>query len=304
MDRLLVALSAGAVLTLGAVQSPTPPPFPPVSGKWVAFAADSVITSPGRPDTAGRYLQDEHGCTRHEWIDPDGSPQIAINNFEQARLYTLFRGTWAARTIRMMGTGTSPPRPTPRLLGKLDPTDGFEVYDTEITVRSPKGESKEIQAIVPALNSLVARRPLPGGRVERVIAIRPGPQPADEFIPPRTATVVEQPDAYGGGISMALDVQVAFVGQDTPLQLTLTEGKLATVKGPDGDLGLVAMLVAGKEDVVRLRVLRNARQTGLMNVAGDELDAIDVALGGVASTAKLAVNMTIAVRRIGTRFAR
>jgi hypothetical protein len=303
MEKLLVAASAAVLLTFGTSQSPVPPPFPPPPGKWVALAADTIMITPGRPDTPGRYVQDEHGCNRHEWIDPDGSPQIAINNYEQGRVYALFRGTWTARVIRGMEGGAPLPA-TPRLLGKLDPIDGFEVYEREITVRSPKGESKQTEAVAPALNSLVVRRSMPGGRTERTIAIRTGPQAAEEFVPPRTATVVERLDAYAGGFATALDVQITFVGQDTPLQLTLSEGRLSAVKGPDRDLAVAAMLVEGKSDVVRVRVLANARQAGPMNVIGEELDAIEVPLGGVASTTKLGINLTVKVTRIGTRVAR
>ena len=310
MEKLVAVGLLTSLLTGGTRQSPAPSPSPPSSARWVALAADVVITTPGKADTTGRYLRDEHGCSRRESIDPDGSVHIIINNYEQARLYDLFRGAWTARPIRAMPGGAPfgpSPRPTPRLLAKLDPVDGFEVYETEITVRSPKGDSKETQAVAPALNSLVVRRPLPpplSGRVERIVSITLGPQPPEEFVPPPTANVIEQLDGFGGGVTMAMGLRVTFVGQEKPIELTAIEGQISTVKGPDGDLALVPILVEGKPDVVRIRVLRNAKQSGVMSVAGDELDAIDAPLGTVVSTTRLAVNLAIRVTRIGSHFAR
>ena len=75
-------------LLLLVLQAPPPPQvgqriLAPTT--FVAFSADLKIANPKRPEAFGRYLQDEHGCTRRETVYPDGSPMIVIMNQRRSR---------------------------------------------------------------------------------------------------------------------------------------------------------------------------------------------------------------------------
>ena len=69
-------------------------------------------------------------------------------------------------------------------------------------------------------------------------------------------------------------------------------------------LQIVTTVVDHTKNIVRVRILKNAKQSGrLADVTGDELGTVQVALGGTAETTTLPENFTVSVRRIRDRVA-
>lgn len=154
---IVIALQASQAVPAGAVHQRSAPPT-----AWVAFAADLKITHPDRPDHYGRYVQDEHGCSRRETVHPDGSLMVAINNFDTQKFYQLIRGTWTVRSMRVGPFERRPP-PARRRTRKADPIEGFEAWITTINVRSPRGDYVREATIIPALNDFEAIGTRPNG---------------------------------------------------------------------------------------------------------------------------------------------
>ena len=159
---------------------------------WVAFSAELKITHPTRPLAFGRQLQDEHGCMRRETVHPDGSLIVSISNYETATMYSLIRGMWTKREIRLIpGTSRRPPtRPVGRLVRRID---GFDAYRSVSTVRSSRGDYRQEYIVIPALNFFIAEQTRPTGETIVAQNIRLGPVDHSEFLPPAGAAIADRP---------------------------------------------------------------------------------------------------------------
>ena len=133
--------------------------------------------------------------------------------------------------------------------------------------------------------------------------IRLGSPDHAEFLPPDGALVEERPGVRAGQFS-AVVVSIVFAGQPA-IELTTMEERPMDVRTPLGDtLQIVTTVVDHTRNVVRVRILKNAKQSApLADVKGDELAAVQVALGGTVETTTLPENFTVSVRRIRDRFA-
>lgn len=296
-----------AALALAAVQAQPPvAPTPPVreaATTWVAYKAETTFTRTGASDQFGRYLQDEHGCNRHDMVEADGRAQIVINNYETGRMYHFGGGSWTSAPIRMLpATPRRPPQSMGRVVGKVAPIDGFDVLETEMVMRSPRGDSTTSLWVVPALNFLVARRTYPDGRIETVTSVKTGaPAPAD-FLPPPGANVVEG-SGFRGGTFQAVVVQVTFAGQQ-PMEITTTESRPAPLRMPDGQtLGLTTLVSDRDKDTVRV-TLNRLPVGGPPPRGAETLGSVEVALGDTAELVNGYENFRITIKRIGARTAR
>ena len=81
------------------------------------------------------------------------------------------------------------------------------------------------------------------------------------------------------------------------------EEKPMDLRTPLGEtLQIVTTVVDHTRNIVRVRILKNAKQSGrLADVTGDELGTVQVALGGTVETTTLPENFTVSVRRIRDR---
>ena len=261
----------------------------------MAFSADVRINIPKRPETWGRYVQDEHGCVRQEMVHPDGSALISMTNFQTERMYRLYHGAW---TSQPMHIGTMPRRPYQLSVNrKTDSIEGFDAYVSVSNVRSPRGDYKEEATVIPALNYFRAITTTPSGERRAAVNIQIGRQSHDQFVPPPGAVVTEQP-GFGGYMSFsAVVLRIAFAGQ-TPIEAVTTEETAYAVKTPSGiPLTIVTSLVDREKALVRIRVMQNASGAP-GNVRGDLLDEVQVALGGTGQTTKIGDVLTLTVTRI------
>ena len=91
-----------AVFLSSGVQLPRPDrPAAVGPQEWVAFSADLRINIPNRPETWGRYVQDEHGCVRQEVVHPDGSALVTITNYQTERFYRLYHAAWTSQPMHL-----------------------------------------------------------------------------------------------------------------------------------------------------------------------------------------------------------
>ncbi|HTM24586.1 MAG TPA: hypothetical protein VL225_05280 [Vicinamibacterales bacterium] len=291
---------AVALIACLAASSAAPPrqdrqaPSPPQ--EWVAFSADVRINIPNRPEAWGRYVQDEHGCVRQEMVHPDGSALITMTNFQTERMYRLYHGAWTSQPMHM---GTTPRRPYQLPVGrKTDSIEGFDVYISETSVRSPRGDYKQEATVIPALNYFRAIMTTPSGERRTAVNIHLGPQPHDQFAPPPGAIVTEEP-GFGGYMSFsAVVLRIGFAGQ-TPIDAVTTEETPYAVKTPSGiPLTIVTSVVDREKALVRIRVLQNASGPR-GNVRGDLLDDVQVALGATGHTTRIGEALTLTVTRVG-----
>ena len=296
-------------LILLLLQAP-PPPQPghriPAPATFVAFSADLKIANPKRPEAFGRYLQDEHGCMRRETVFPDGSPMIAITNYETRKMYRLGRSGWTVQPMRIVdGLGSFPPRPRDMpVIKKADPIEGFEVWTSSIRVtNSPTGETSREMLVIPALNFFEPVQKL-GSDTITAQNIRLGLVDHAEFLPPPTVSPVELQEPSGFLQFQAVELEVT-IDEGPPARLEAAEETLMPVRTPGFEhLQLVTTVVDNQKGLVRVRVMTNAKRAGPGTVKGDVLDELDILLGATARTTKLPQNLTIRVLRIGTRRAK
>lgn len=287
------------MLLAAFAQDPVPAPSaPPVGPKhWVAFSADVRIEIPKRPEAWGRYVQDEHGCVRQDVVHPDGSAIVTITNFQTEQMYRLMKGAWTRQPMRMGPMARQPYQL--RVTRKVAPIEGFDAYLYETNVRSPRGDYKSSDTVIPALNFFRAIITTFSGERRTAVNIRLGEQPHDQFLPPPGAVVTEQP-GYGGYMAFtAVVLRLQFAGLP-PIDAVTTEENAYALKTPSGiPLTLVTSVVDPAKHLVRIRVLTNA--TGSPgNVRGDLLDEVEIPLGGTGQTTRIGETLTIAVTRVGT----
>ena len=285
------------------------PPGPLMTGKrvpapstWVSFSAELKITHPSRPTAFGRHVQDEHGCTRRETVNPDGTAMITITNYQTARTYTFGQGAWVSQEIRLI-PGLAHRPPDSRVDELVKKIDGFDTYLSSIRITSPKGDSIGQRLVIPALNFFVPEQTRPDGETITAQNLRLGPIDHAEFLPPSGAHVEERPGMRAGQFS-AVVVWIVFPDRPT-IELTTTEERPMAVRTPLGEtLQIVTTVVDHAKNVVRVRILKNAKASGpLGNVKGDELGEVHVALGGTVETTTLPENFAVSVRRIRDRYA-
>jgi hypothetical protein len=269
----------------------------------LAFSAELQTSHPTRATTFGRYLQDEHGCTRRESVNPDGTLMVTINNYQTARSYTSSRGIWAAQEIRII-PGLERRPPNMRVERLVKQVEGFDVYLSTIPVTSPRGNYTQERFVIPALNFFVAEETRAVVN-ETIIAqnIRLASPDHAEFLPPAGAALEERAGMRAGQFS-AVVVSIAF--PDRPaIELTTMEERPMDLRTPLGEtVQIVTTVVDHTRNIVRVRILKNAKQTApLANVKGDELGEVQVALGATVETTTLPENFTVSVRRIRDRFA-
>jgi hypothetical protein len=294
MGRLLALI---AVFLTSVAQLPRPDRSAPAGPQeWVAFAADLRISIRNRPETWGRYVQDEHGCVRQDVVHPDGSALVTITNYQTERFYRLYHAAWTSQPMRL---GTMPRRPMQRTVGrKTDPIEGFDAYLAEVNSRTPRGDFKEEVTLIPALNYFQPILNTPSGERRTAVNIRIGPQPHEQFLPPPGAVVTEEP-GFGGYMSLsAVVLRLAFTGQ-TPVEVVTTEETAFPLKTPSGlALTLVTSVIDSEKNLVRIRVLNNA--TGSPgNVRGELLEEVSLALGASGQTTKIGETLSITVTRVG-----
>jgi hypothetical protein len=291
-------------LLLLLLQGP-PPPQPgqriPAPTTFVAFSADLKITNPKRREAFGRFLQDEHGCTRRETVFPDGSPMIVITNYQTLQSYRLGRSGWIVQPMRIV-EGLPPHRPRSMpVLKKVSPIEGFDVWTSSIRVtNSPTGETSRDMLVIPALNFFEPVQQL-GSDTITAEKIRVGPVDHAEFLPPPTVspTPVQEPGGYLQFV--AVELEVAING-GPPANMVAAEETLMPVRTPGFEhLQIVTTVVDNEKGLVRVRVMTNAKRAGVGKVSGDILDEVEALLGSTVQTTKLPQNLTIRVLRIGMR---
>ena len=267
---------------------------------WVPFSAELKIEHPSRPTAFGRFLQDEHGCTRRETVHPDGSLMVTILNFETERMYRLMRGSWTSQPMRLVAS--LPRRPSTRPLHrKSDPLEGLDTYVSVVNVRTPTGDYTREAVVAPALNYFeVVQQLRPGGETIRAQNIKLAPPAAAEFLPPAGAVVAERPEEGGALTFQAVDIRIVFP-QTPPVTLGTTEERLVELKTPLGEkLQLVTRVIDGTERL-RVRVYKNAVRKGAVGVDGELLEEVELPFTGSAATTRLVENFEVTVARVGMR---
>jgi hypothetical protein len=152
--------------------------------------------------------------------------------------------------------------------------------------------------VIPALNYFRAITTTPSGERRTAVNIHLGPQSQDQFVPPPTAVVTEEP-GFGGDMSFsAVVLRIGFAGE-TPIEAVTTEETAYGLKTPSGiALTIVTSVVDREKALARIRVLQNASGAP-GNVRGDLLDEVQVALGATGQTTKIGETLTLTVTRIG-----
>jgi hypothetical protein len=296
MVMLLAVLIAQ--MAPGGIQQSMRVPSPPA---FVAFTAELRITHPTRPAALGRYVQDEHGCTRRETVNTDGSLIVTINNFEAARTYSLMRGSWTSQEIRLIPGLPRRPR-TMRVDRPATPVEGFDTYLSSVTVKSSRGDYIREATVAPALNFFEVVQTLPNGDTISAQNIRLGAPDHAEFLPPPGAAIGERPGVRAGQFS-AVVVAVTFENRG-PVELTTTEERPMDLRTPMADtIQIVTTVVDDAKNLVRVRIMKNAASAGIGNVKGDLLDDVLVQLGGTVRTTKLPENFSVTITRIRDRWA-
>ena len=288
----------------------SPPPQPgqriPAPTTFVAFSADLKIARANRPEAFGRHLQDEHGCMRRETVFPDGSPMIAITNYETKKMYRLGRSGWTVQPMRITEGPSALPGHRPRTMSvikKVDPIEGFEVWTSSIKVVSPTGDSVREMLVIPALNFFEPVLKL-GSETITAHNIRVGPIDHAEFLPPATVSPTELQEPGGFLQFQAVELDVTSETFATK-KVEAPEETLMPLAAPGFEhVQLVTTVVDNERGLVRVRVMTNAKRAGVGKVSGDVLDELEILLGATARTTKLPQNLTIRVLRIGMRRAK
>lgn len=294
-------------LALVLAQPPAAMPKPAVAppATWVPFVAELKITDPKQQVRYGRHLQDEHGCSRRDTFNPDGTPKVEISNFENGKSYAFGVDGWISRPMRLPPTVTVHTPPRLHVSEKMGEIEGFETWLAPARVTgSPSGLTPRERIVIPALNFFPAVTVLPSGETRTPRRIRlVAPDPA-EFLPPPSASIAEV--AGYGGYQRFNAVVLRVVFPDRPAtELTTTEEIPLELRTPSGEaLQVVTTVADDPNNQVRVRILRNAKRAGLGKYSGDVLDEVTVTLGQVGRTTALVENFTVTVTRIGARWAR
>ena len=253
----------------------------------------------------GRYLQDEHGCTRRETVFPDGSPMIAITNYRhQEDRIGLGDPDWTVQPMRIVeGLPGHRPRSMP-VLKKVAPIEGFEVWTSSIRVtNSPTGETSREMLVIPALNFFEPVQQL-GSDTITAHNIRLGPIDHAEFLPPSTVSPTELEEPGGFLQFLAVELEVSIL-EGPPANMVAAEETLMPIRTPGFEhLQIVTTVIDNEKGLVRVRVMTNAKRAGVGKVSGDVLDELEIPLGATARTTKLPQNLTVRVLRIGARRAK
>jgi hypothetical protein len=306
MRRILLAMLFAPVLAAIAAGEPSQSPAvrvtagPPQPTKWVAFSAELRIDHPSRPTAFGRFLQDEHGCSRRETAHPDGSLMVSIMNFENETFYQLMRGNWSSRPMRVV-PGVPRRAPVRNLDRRTTPIEGYEAFISTMPVKSPRGDYARESIVLPALNNFEAVAKAGNGETITAQNIRLGTPDHAEFIPPPGAAVAAL-EGFGGSVTFqSLTLRLTFPNGHTA-GLETTEESPTLIKTPGGDeFFVVARAVEDRTDVLRLRVMRNAQPRGMGRVEGDVVEEIEFPFSGTGTTTRLAENFSVSLMRIGAR---
>ena len=294
-------LVAGLALTQNPGAAVRVTPGPPQPTRWVAFSAELRIDHPTRPTAFGRFLQDEHGCNRRETVHPDGSLMVSIMNFQDETFYQLMRGHWTSRPMRVVAA--MPRRePVRKLDRKVAPIEGHEAFLSVMEVKSARGNYTRESVVVPALNHFEAVGRQANGETITAQNIRLGHPDHAEFAPPPGAAVAAL-EGFGGSMTFqGLTVRLTFESTGQTATLETGEEKPTIIKTPGGDeLFVVARAVEKREDVLSVRIMRNAQMRGPGRVEGDLIEEIEFPFNGIGTTTKLAENFTVILMRIGAR---
>ena len=301
----LISSASLLVVILGLAQSPgtavREASGPPQPTKWVAFTADLRIEHPTRPTAFGRFLQDEHGCNRRETVHPDGSLMVSIKNFQDETFYQLMRGNWTSRPMRLVAA--LPWRAhVPKRDRRSTPVEGFEAFVSVTDVKDPRGNYSREAVVLPALNYFEAVSKWRNGETITAQNIRLGAPDHVEFLPPPGAAVARG-EGFGGVMTFqGLTVRLTFESTGQTATLETGEEKPTIIKTPGGDeLFVVARAVEKREDVLSVRIMRNAQMRGPGRVEGDLIEEIEFPFTGVGTTTKLAENFRVTLIRIGPR---
>ena len=267
---------------------------------FVPFSVELKITHPTRPQAFGRHLQDEHGCMRRETVHPDGSLMVTINNYEDAKTYSLMRGNWVAQDIRLIPGLPRQPSSSRFVTKQVQSIESYDAYLSVIQVKSPRGDYMQESTVIPALNFFAAVQTLPNGDTITAQNIRLGAPDHAEFLPPPGAAIAERPGVRAGQFS-AVVVAVTFENRG-PVELTTTEERPMDLRTPMAEtIQIVTTVVDDAKNLVRVRIMKNAAPAGIGNVKGDLLDEVLVHLGGTVRTTKLPENFSVTITRIRDR---
>jgi hypothetical protein len=300
---LSMTLVAPTLAAGGLPQSPAVrvTPGPPQPTTWVAFAAELRIEHPDRPTAFGRFLQDEHGCSRRETVHPDGSLMVSIMNFQDETFYQLMRGNWTSQPMRLV-PGIPRRAPVRNLNQKTTPIEGYEAFISVMEVKSPRGNYTRESVVLPALNNFEAVSKQGNGETITAQNIRPGTPDHAEFMPPPGAAVGVR-EGFGGAMTFqGLTLRLTFAANGQTSVTEASEEGPTLIKTPGGDqFFILARAREDRTDVLRVQVMRNAQKRGLGRVEGDIIEEIEFPFTGVGTTTKLAENFSVVLMRIGAR---
>jgi hypothetical protein len=279
------------VLLLSWMYAQEPGPARP-SG-WAAFSAD-LRHEPADKIERGRFVQDEHGCTRHEFYYADGTLSVSLLNLAEQKSYSLREGVWTWHRARLFDH--RPPAPL-ALKDKAEPVEGLETYRRVHTVRTGGGDIERDDLVVPALNDYVVRHATPDSVVV-AHNIKPGPQDHREFSPPEGAYLMEGIGRGPYNKTYPLLLRVTFPNQK-PVEIRTVEGGSDRLPTPGGQAWSIDARIVDERPtnvVVRVRMfMPGATPRDSTFVVLEELE-FPLAEGGATRT--LNENFTITVTRI------
>ena len=191
-DQKMKALALGVFAWLAfAAQTP-----PPNTARWVAFDANFVRTEPGMRKVVGFFHRDADGSTREDSnIDGPSRPAVFIMNVARRLDYTYENGVWSSYPLNLPPQGVRPDTVArnARQYVPAKPIDGMNV----VRFVNPQGI---VQFQAPTLNYFALRTERLNGGREVFSNINIREQPADLFLPPPTAAVINRHDAWHGPI--------------------------------------------------------------------------------------------------------
>jgi hypothetical protein len=191
---VLIPLLAGGALVYGrALRSARQAGdgLVPQPSAWVPFAADIQIVSDMGQKLVGRVYRARDGSSRTDTgLSMDKMTVSGIKNIPQAKFYLLSRDGWTVQPMELPPTGWVPTSFPARLVTRLaERVENFEVV---------RGETeREVSLFAPALNlypiAQTFKKCAPGvvDCGTRLTNIVMGDQPADLFLPPGDATLVQ-----------------------------------------------------------------------------------------------------------------
>jgi hypothetical protein len=283
LDALLLLAFAG--------QDPTPAPQRPTA--WAAFSAD-IRYEPTDRIERGRFVQDEHGCTRTEFYYADGTMSVTLLNLPEQKYYALREGVWRWHRTRVLEHRPPPPL---ALQEKVESVEGFETYRRVHTVRTGGGDKEHDDLVVPALNDYVVRNASPDS-VRVAHNIQAGPQDHREFSPPDGAYLIEGIGMGPYSVTYPLLLRVTFPDQK-PIEIKTREDGSDRLPTPGGSAFAVsARLVDERPGQVRFRVLMFVAGPTPRESSMVVLEEIEFPLSGSGTTRTLPENFVVGVTRL------